>query len=252
MHGTVRHLGQFSFPTLPTTPSQTTFSLPGGAGQTQLFPPTQPTAATETRANLKVVRLDRDDRPGVPNVRIQVFAIFTAASPQKLGEGLTDSQGRITFIISTQVAPPPQRYRFEVDSGLVSISFPSQSVEVVFGTTTSPVIAICPAGTDPLICEISEKQLGVAQELSVLNQQWGGLSRFTLDIAHASLSNSGPQDPRLTQSPLSWTEDVSWGLMDFAIPLQEWDTVLRKRAGTFNIFNEIPFPLIAGKDWFSR
>lgn len=228
------------------------FALPGAPGQSPLVSPGPSGPAVETRADLTVVRVDRDGRPGIGNVRVRIFAVFADASTEKVGEGLTNSAGRLNFISSTQVAPMPQRYRLEADPGPSGLSFPPQSVDVVLGTRTAPVIGVCPATADPLVCEISEKQMGAAEELAVLNQQWGGLSRFTLDIAHASVSNLGPRDPRLTQPPLSWIEDVSWGLMDFAIPLEEWDTVLRQRARVFRLFNEIPFPEIAGKDWFFR
>lgn len=221
----------------------------------------------ETKADLTVVRLDRNGQPPLAGAQVRVFAIFPAPatpitfpptpqaptpSPILAAQGITDANGGFFFSESTQVAPLPDRYRLVVEPGASGVAFAPTSVEVLFGTFTSPVATVCPAGADPLVCEISDKQLRTAEQLAILNAQWSGPNAFTVDQAHAFLRNIGPSDPRLTQAPLNWILDTSWGLMDFAIPLEEWSDVLREKARVKKIFAEIPFPLIGDQDWFER
>lgn len=239
-------LGAGAFPISPTSPPP-----PGGG---------------ETRVELTVLRLDKDGRPGISNAQVRVLAIFpmpipprvrpalpppSPPPPLQIASGLTGVDGRLRFTASTQVAPPPQKYRFVIEPGVSGVDFEPEVIEVVFGRRSEPVVGIWPKGADPLICEISEKQMRAAEELAVLNRQWGRTA-FSIDVAHTGLSADVPRHPRLTTPPLSWIEDVSWGLMDFAIPLADWDSLLLERARVFKLLSRIPFPDIGGKAWFFR
>ena len=229
--------------------------------------PTGQATAQVTQADLTVVRFDRDGQPPVQGATVKVWAIFPPPAtpvtfpptpqaptpdPVLVAQGATNGNGRFLFVESTQVAPIPVRYRLVIEPGSSGINFPGTSVEVFFGADTSPLAGICAVDADPLICEISDKQVRTAGQLAILNEQWSGPNTFTVDQAHAFLRNIGPSDPRLTQGSLSWILDTSVGLMDFAIPLGDWNDALREKARVKSIFAEIPFPLIGDQDWFER
>ena len=214
------------------------------------------------------------------SIRVDVLGLVTregisgvSVSLEEIGGGsqifpniATTGADGTTILTLGFVAIIPDGYRVKIAPTVNAPDFEPQEREfflsdlypptmTVPGVPEGEILAeffICLPETPPLICEISEKQIRTAGQLAILDKEWSGPNDFTIDQAHAFMMNQLPIAPQLTQPPLSWIQDVSWGLMDFAIPLEEWDVVLRERARVMKILNEIPFPEVGGKDWIFR
>lgn len=224
----------------------------------------QPPSVAAQAIVLTAVRLDT--REGIFAADVQVIAIFgDPANPSGLSSiesGQTDASGKYVFNPPPVLAPVPSVWRFTVTKNPVFVTEPSgamvmtepglsKMIDVPVQAPFDPVVGICPEGTDPVVCEISERQYRMADQLSLLNQEWGGQSSFTLDQAHAYLENldNGPKDPRLKEY---WIGDISWGLMDLAIPPLDWPALLEGRRAMRRVLDGVPFPEIGGSDVFRR
>lgn len=205
---------------------------------------------------LTVIRLDT--RAPIQGAQIQVTGIVgQAANPIAIvaaGNGETDAAGKFVFMPPATAGLPtaPSFWRFDVH-GPLDFLF-QRFVDVPFGETPEPVVGICPEGTDPVVCEIAERQIKTAEQLAILNAQWGSSGQtttFSLDAAHAYMENldNGPKDPRLKAR---WIGDTSWGLMDFAIPPIEWPVLLEGRSVMLGIVDEVPWPDVGGSNVFQR
>lgn len=96
----------------------------------------------------------------------------------------------------------------------------------------------------PLAREVAEKRAAAKRELDKLGPQWGGVGApipsVVVDMVHAYIENSlPPKDPRLAAY---WINDLSWAVMDFAIPAREFDLLVDRYAVLVGIVGEVPWP----------
>lgn len=251
-------------PLVNLTPPQVT-PLPGAPLAPTITPP-----PARTFAELFVFRTDK--REPLKGAFVRVWAIYAPIvsltrlrsvpgdapaqeeiAPRMVAEGFTEELGRFVFEETAAVVPVPDFYTMIITPGQSGIQFETHEINVFYGHTSYPVGLVCPKGTDSLICEISDLQFRMSQLIAILNEEFGGgfPNDFTVAQAHFSIKNIPPRDPRLTQGPHTWF-GVSAGIMDLAIPLEDWSILLERRARGVSLFNEIPFPLIGDKDWFER
>lgn len=189
------------------------------------------------------------DLAPLAGVRVEVHLVFWDAAAVTTrtvlaAEGVTDGQGRYTF----QHAPVPAGSNFRLRSA--PEGYKKAESDAPSGTRTTRTLVLCPTGTDPLVCEVAEKQMFFADQLRTLNAAWGGPSPFTIDNARALLEDhSPPRDGRLRAR---WVGEYSWFLTDLAIPPSDWPKLVENYEFALSVFNEIPFPETGGTDWFRR
>lgn len=126
-----------------------------------------------------------------------------------------------------------------------------------FPAKVFPMAAVCPAGTDPLVCEVARLQVYFLQLYHLKLPEWAtqpgapGESTFAIQAAHGALdTNVFPKNPDLARG---WGGNLSWAIMDLSIPPKDWPQLLRNYWQLMDIWNTIPFPVIQDiPDLFKR
>jgi len=96
--------------------------------------------------------------------------------------------------------------------------------------------------------EVLEMRAAAKAEIAIQAPSWGGsetqVPGAVWDMVHAYLENSfPPKDPRLAGF---WINDLSWAVLDFAIPAREFDLLVERYTRVRTILADVPFPEIPG------
>lgn len=92
--------------------------------------------------------------------------------------------------------------------------------------------------------EVLEKRAKAKAELVKLSPEWGGSLTAVpwpvLQMVHNYVENAlPPKDARLAAY---WVNDLSWAVLDFAIPAREFDLLVDRYGAIHAIIEEIPWP----------
>ena len=206
----------------------------------------------------------------------------TGQAPKAVHSGRTDENGKFFFSGSAPSPIGQWMWRLRIASkpgegaalagpflGQILPDFPAKTVDVPTETPLSraarapakakPLVVVCPAGTDPLVCEVANLQAAFSQvyeqQLEAWNYATAGpgqakIASFAVDAAHAAIENQiGARHPALQAR---WINGLSWAVTDLGIPPGDFPELIEWSAQAARIFNSIPFPAVEGTDWFRR
>ncbi len=230
-------LGQLVLPGAPLgglAPSTWTPAF-GGAPAVQSVVGAQPTSV-----NVGALRVDTLEP--VAGADVAVYAVAPDGSETLLGEGVSGGDGQILF--EADPAPTTQIlvYLFKATPGESGLRFPEASVKAIPNRTSAVTIPICPTGTDPLVCEVGEKQVIFAEEHAVQMEKWGAGRGFALRMSHARLRELPVRDARLER----YFNYKSYGVADLGIPPTDWPDIARNEAQMARVLSTVPWPVFSG------
>lgn len=225
--GPAPRLGQVYWPSAPVGP-QATVTQGGGV---------QP-AAPGTTVTVRV--LDPLFKP-VPGAKVTALAVPVHGSRAAVGSGLTNSKGEWIFTHAAVPTAAAYRYDFQVAPGGAPIMFPQAETTGIPGRVSVARVVVCPAGTDPLVCEVAEKQLAYQVAYDDELKRWPNPG-FASRQAHAVLRNLPVRDSRLEP----YFNEKSWGVADTGIPPQDWPMLVKYYAQAKRVLNNVPWPKYVG------
>lgn len=245
-------LGQL--PVLPGLPGGGLFPFPGIAPLPEVetpLPGNTPFGTQPSNILLTVLRADSMEPVAGAAVGVSFLPYDPARAvgdPIAVESGSTDEKGQYFFAYG--LADPGALWEFTVTPGGSGVSFAEKTTRARTSMDLFLRTAVCPGGTDSLVCEIADKQAFFLDTYEMLNKAWNGPSAFTFGLAHSEMENFKlPKDARLKAR---WINQLSWGITDISIPPGDWAELLHNYETLMGVFNQIPFPELAGKDWFMR
>lgn len=235
-----------------------------GAGTTGACNPLAPqNCASTLEINVTVFRADNLHGAAGAKVKIELLEVSTftglpsgASSP--VVEGMTDGNGKYIFAAAVPAPAMWHAFRITISSG-PGISFPTKTADVQAYQpnnvkTVSSVFAVCPSGTDDVVCEVGEYQVKFTE---IYNQQMGAWGQggqqaakdFAFKTAHFFIAQSAPRNGLLAK----YWDWLSYGVCDLGIPPTDWPKLLANYDQVQKIWAEIPWPSDGKiKDLFKR
>lgn len=206
-----------------------------------------PNAASTLSVLVRAFRADTVT-PAVVGVKAEIFTFGRVSGTpnndyREVARGVTAADGTFTF--SLDVPAPAIGHGFRItafpSTGPLSFREKSKTTNAWLPNgvrATALVFAVCPSGTDDLVCEVGEMQLSFVeyQEKARLARGISAPDALVIEAAHQYV----PQ-PRNAILQKYW-DQLSWGVIDLGIPPTDWPDIVRWYDQAMKLFDEIPLP----------
>jgi hypothetical protein len=205
----------------------------------------QPNAASTLSVLVRAYRADTVS-PLVVAAKAEIFTWvqgLPGSDFRTVAQGATGPDGTFTFNLDVPAPAQGFGFRITVSPAAGGVSFPPKS-KITNGwlpnnlKATALVFAVCPSGTDDLICEVGEMQLSFVevQEKARLARGVTAPDNLVIEAAHQYVPQ--PRNPILQK----YWDQLSWGVIDLGIPPSDWPDILKRYDQAMTLLNEIPLP----------